>query len=94
MEKIFIAYLASNGKIIEKDGYDVIVKEIDDNKYQELITGKVFENYRCSSDNISVCLCYRIDSTLQHKQINNYLRYEVNRVNCIINNSKVKKLSK
>ena len=94
MERFFIAYLASNGKIIEKDGYDVIVKEIDGNKYQELITGRVLENYKYSNDDISVCLCYRIDSTLQRKQINNYLRYEVNRVNSIINNSKVKKLSK
>lgn len=94
MEKIFIAYLASNGNIIDSDGYDVIVKEISDNKYQELITGKVFENYRYCSDGISVCLCYRIDSTLQRKRISNYLRYEVNRVNNIINGNKVKKILK
>ena len=94
MEKMFIAYLVKNGNVIEKDGYDVIVKEIDDNKYQELITGDIFENYRYSNSDISVCLCFRIDSVLYNKYINKYLKYGESRVNTAINNCKSKKLIK
>ena len=73
MEKVFVAYLVDNGNIIDKDGYDIIVKEIGDNRYQELITGNIFENYRYSNNKVSICLCFRIDSVLHYKYISNYL---------------------
>ena len=93
MEKLFVAYLVKDGNVVDRDGYDVLVKEIDDNKYQELITGEVFENYRCSNDDLSICLCYRIDPVLQYKLINRYLRFEANRVNTIISKCKIRKLT-
>ena len=84
MEKVFVAYLVDNGNIIDKDGYDIIVKEIGDNRYQELITGNIFENYRYSNNKVSICLCFRIDPVLHYKYISNYLKYEEGRVNSVI----------
>ena len=92
MEKVFVAYLVNNGNVINKDGYDIIVKEIGDNKYQELITGNIFENYRNSEDKTSICLCFRIDSVLHYKYINRYLKFEEPRVRRIIGSLQPRKL--
>ena len=94
MEKVFVAYLVNNGNVMNKDGYDIIVKEIGDNKYQELITGNIFENYKYSEDETSICLCFRIDSVLHYKYINKYLKFEEERVKRIIVNLQSKKLIK
>ena len=94
MEKLFLAYLVSNGNVIDKDRYDIIVREIGDNQYQELITRNIFENYKYSSEDISICLCFRIDSVLHYKYINDYLKYEEDRVKRIIESLQSKRLVK
>ena len=88
MEKIFSGYLSIGGVVIKQDGYDVLVKEIGEDEYQELITGETFRNFRCGGKDISVCLCYRLDSTLQSNSIRVYLRYEADRVRRIIDSLK------
>lgn len=94
MEVMFIAYLVNDGEIMGDSGYDILVKKIDNDMYQELITGDVFKNYRDSDKGLSIILCNRIDPNYHHKYIDEYLRYEEGRVRSIIGKMKKKKLTK
>ena len=42
-------------------------------------------SYKPDMENdVSICLCFRIDSVLHYKYISNYLKYEEGRVNSVI----------
>ena len=91
MDKMFLACLVCDGKIIDYVGYELIVKEVNDG-YQELITGKVLKSYRDSDDDMTVYLCDRLDPNFNYKRIINYYRYQEDKVRSMLEDTKVRKL--